>query len=142
MASVTTFVVIGEPHQNDTGLNPEILVELWEGSRARWIFRKMSDGTVLKTIEPSSPKDIAKELVREIEALEPGATDTAGKPLLLSVVVTALEGSTVLHQLDDLKSLIACDLHVLTTTYSRMFSPWAKSWVVTDNSPQSEASAQ
>jgi hypothetical protein len=102
----------------------------------------MSDGAVLKVIEPSSPMDITKELVREIETLEPGVTNGAGKPLLLSVVVTALEGSTVLQQLEDLKSLIACDLHVLTTTYSRMFSPWSKSWVVTDNSSQSETSAQ
>jgi len=122
MASATAFVLIGSPHPNDNGIGPEWLLELWEGSVARWSVRNLRDGQPQAAIEPSSPADIGPSLVRFISKL-PSAETAA-----ISVVVSALENSSIISHLDLLKSLRECDVHVLLPTYSRTFSSWSQSW--------------
>ena len=119
MASATAFVFLGTPHQNDNGINPEWLIELWEGNVARWAARHLGGSQANLVSEPSSPEDIGLALVRFILQL------TENRSGRLSVVVSALPDSSMLRHMNCVDGLRGADVHVLTPSYTRTVSAWS-----------------
>ena len=119
MASATAFVLLGTPHQNDNGINPEWLIELWEGNVARWAARHLGGSQANLVSEPSSPEDIGAALVRFILQL------TENRSGRLSVVVSALPDSSMLRHMNCVDGLRGADVHVLIPSYTRTVSAWS-----------------
>jgi len=51
MASVTAFIILGDPHPNDNGISPEWLIELWEGNKATLQLKPINSKPPIKTIK-------------------------------------------------------------------------------------------
>jgi hypothetical protein len=118
MACVTCTVLVGAPHQNDNGIQPELLIELWEGSRATWIIRDLTRANTDKLIEPERPEFIAGDLIDYLGKRVQAVSDRQ------SIIISPLEGSSVLRQLASFEKLSDYDLHVMHVEYSRVFSEW------------------
>lgn len=119
MSSATAFVLVGTPHPNDNGINPEWLIELWEGNVARWAARHLAGTGANLVSNPSDSEDIGPALIRFISQL------TAERSDRFAVVVSTLEHSSLNQQRHCLQTLQGCDLHVLMPAYSRTFSHWS-----------------
>ena len=119
MSIATAFVLVGTPHPNDNGINPEWMIELWEGNVARWAARHLAGSGANLVSDAADPDDIGPALVRFISQLTSGRSDR------FSVVVSPLENSSLKRQIHFLRNLHGCDLHVLTPTYSKTFSHWS-----------------
>ena len=65
MASVTAFIIIGDPHPNDNGISPEWLIELWEGSRATLKLKSLTGSKRSRVIQVATPKAIFKNKSRK-----------------------------------------------------------------------------
>ena len=119
MACVTCTVLVGVPHQNDNGIQPELLIELWEGSRATWIIRDLTRRDPDNLIEPEKPEFIARDLVNYLDMRVQDKSERQ------SIIISPLEGSSVIRQLTSFQKLRDCDLHVMHVEYSRVFSEWS-----------------
>ena len=129
MASVTAFVLIGSPHPFDTAVNPNTMIELWEGSRATWVVRNLSNGSIEKRVSPDSPSLIAQSLIEILENLAPGVTKQDGKAIDMSIVLAPLPGAAINDVSKALRGINAADVHILDCVYSRSLSPWSGEWV-------------
>jgi hypothetical protein len=118
LSASTAFVLIGQPHQNDVALYPEYLLRLEEGHISRWIIQPLSTDKPLTVIEPKSPREIGPSLVHFITEL------ISQSQHRISVVVTALEGSSLTEHLAQISSVSDCDVHILTTAFSSVHSVW------------------
>ena len=65
MASVTAFIIIGDPHPNDNGISPEWLIELWEGSRATLKLKSLTGSKRSRVIQVATPKAIFKNIFKK-----------------------------------------------------------------------------
>ena len=119
MSTATAFVLVGTPHPNDNGINPEWLIELWEGNVARWAARHLAGSQANVVSEPANPDDIGPALVHFISQLRSDRTDR------FSVVVSTLEYSSMNKHRHCLRDLRGCDIHVLLPAYSKTLSQWS-----------------
>lgn len=119
MSSATAFVLVGTPHPNDNGINPEWLIELREGNVARWTARHLAGSGANLVSDPADPDDIGPALLRFISQLTSERSDR------FSVVVSILEYSSMHKHVHCLEKLRGYDLHVLVPTYSQTFSQWS-----------------
>jgi hypothetical protein len=118
LSASTAFVHIGQPHQNDVALYPEYLLRLEEGHIARWIIQSLSADKQITVIEPKSPSEIGPSLVDFIAQL------VSQSHHRISVVVAALEGSSLNEHLEQISLVSDCDIHILTTAFSSVHSVW------------------
>jgi hypothetical protein len=118
LAASTAFVLVGQPHQNETAVYPEYLVRLEEGHVARWVVQSLIPNGNNSVIEPESPAEIGPSLIDFISQL------VASSSQRLSVVVTALEGSSIIAHLPQVSSLSECDIHIQVTAFSIVHSVW------------------
>ena len=127
MGIATALVVIGGSHQNDTGIGPQVIAELWEGDRANWSVRSIGSKDVEFRIDPNSPDDIFDELINVLRKV----CDIApNEPLKTSIAVTIFDGSSLGSRAHRFAELTNCDVTLFTTAYSRTFSAWKEEWVV------------
>lgn len=129
MASVSAFVTIGSPHQNDNGIGPHLVAELWEGDRTVWALRSFDGSIAPRNAHPEAPELIFDSFVDLIRDLYPGPFDEPATPQDVSLVVTMLGGSTLLEQADRFKTLSSFDVHLAPVAWSRIFSAWNEEWV-------------
>ena len=61
MSTVTATILIGSGHPNDNGVNPHLLLKLWEGDRATWTAHALADPTFERRVQPKAPEDIAAD---------------------------------------------------------------------------------
>ena len=122
MSTVTATVLIGSRHPNDGGVNPQLIVKLWEGDRAAWSAHSLADPAFEQRSEPRSPEDIAADGARLVLSL-------AKQFGLNAVMVCAMEKSSLLTKLKNFaSSLTDVDVHILTSAGSRTYSQWSKEW--------------
>lgn len=129
MASVSAFIIIGSPHQNDNGIGPHLVAELWEGDRAVWALRSFDGSVVPRNAHPEAPELIFDSFVDMISDVYPGPHDDPAVPQNVSMVVTMLEGSTLFRQVDRFKALRSFDVHLAPVAWSRTWSAWNNEWV-------------
>lgn len=129
MASVSGFVVIGTPHQNENGISPDWIAELWEGDRAKWILRPLKGRGRARGFSPESPAKIGQSLLEILELLAPGSTNSKGDPIDMSLIVVAMEQSSLLKTIPRLRKLRRIDVHIASVSDSRVYSTWSGDWV-------------
>ena len=134
MASVTAFVIIGTPHPNESSIHPDTIVELWEGSRATWVVRRVENGSVIRRVHPKEPAAIGRSLLETLQSMTHQSDLHGNKVVDMSIVVAPLPGSSVLAHLDLLRGITACDVHILDSIFSRTFSSWTGQWNLSGNS--------
>lgn len=132
MASVTGVVLVGSPHQNDTSISPDFLLELWEGSRATWVLRRLEDGKILTRKSPDSPDLIGEALLEVLNSVMPASTDHVDRIVDMAVIAVPLPGSSLLNHVHLLRDLRVCDVHIMEPVFSRTYSAWSGQWNVTD----------
>lgn len=119
MAAVTALILIGSGHPNDTSHDPRWILRLWEGDSAAWTATQLGSNEPSKSCQPRMPAEIASEgcrLAREVIA------ESGGK----SVLVTVLDNSTLVGQLEQLDALLPhVDLHIMRSIGSRTSSMWS-----------------
>ena len=130
--------MVGSPHQNDTSISPDFLVELWEGSRATWVLRRLEDGKILTRKSPESPDLIGQALLEVLNSVMPATTDDVDQLVDMAVVAVPLPGSSLFSHLHLLRDLRVCDVHIMQPTFSRTYSAWSGQWNVTDTSTRSD----
>ena len=128
MSTVTAFALVGTPHPNDGDISPTYFIELWEGSVATWVLRRLEDGAVISRVTPAGPDQIGDALVHLVRQLGPVQPRVPETPWDMSLVISILTGSTLATQIEPLKSLVQCDVHILNTVYSRTFNTWTGHW--------------
>ena len=124
MAAVTASILLGGNHPNEVSVDARYVMKLWEGDRAAWTVHSLADPTFERRILPTSPETIhtegsalINELVRELQV---GA-----------VMVTALEGSSIEKNLEEMAALIRdVDVHLLAVRGSRVYSGWRSEWIM------------
>jgi hypothetical protein len=125
MSTVTTTILIGSSHPNDVGVNPQLIIKLWEGDRVAWTAHALADPTFEQRSEPKAPEDIAADGAQLVMAL-------AREFDMNAVMVCAIEKSSLLGQLKSFAdALTDLDVHVLTSSGSRTYSQWSKEWTAT-----------
>jgi hypothetical protein len=126
MGIATALVVIGGSHQNDTGISPQVIAELWEGDRANWSVRSIGSKDIEFRVDPNSPDDIFDELVnvlRKVCGISPN------EPLKTSIAVTIFDDSSLESRAHRFAELSTCDVSLFTSAYSRTFSAWKDEWI-------------
>ena len=125
MSTVTATIFIGSNHPNDNGVNPHILLKLWEGDRAEWTAHSLADPAFERRVQPKAPEDIAVDGAQLVTTL--------AREFGLNAVTVCLLGKSSL--LADVKpfaaELMELDVHVLTSSGSRTYSQWSKEWTAT-----------
>ncbi len=125
MAAVTATILIGGSHPNDTSVDPYYLMKLWEGDRAAWTAHSLTDPTFERRVLPKAPETIAVEGAR----MAMGLVREFG---MGAVMVCAIEGSSILHGIEEMAKVITeVDLHLLTPAGSRTYSRWKDQWHTT-----------
>lgn len=132
MASITAFVIVGSPHPNDSSVTPDTMIELWEGSRATWVVRRLQDGMILRRLYPDSPNEIGNALIEILSSMTPDKRLGGSQIVDMSVVVAPLPGSSMNLHLGALTDVSVCDVHILETVFSRTMSAWTGEWTVHD----------
>ena len=127
MGIATALVIIGGSHQNDTGISPQVIAELWEGDRANWSVRSIGSKDIEFRIDPNSPDDIFDELVNVLRKV---CGVSLNEPLETSIAVTIFDGSSLVSRVHRFAELTTCDVSLFTTAYSRTFSAWKDKWVI------------
>ena len=128
MASVTAFIIIGDPHPNDNGISPEWLIELWEGSRATLKLKSLTGSKRSRVIQVATPKAIFKNIKNILETIYPDSTKKSLEPYLKSLVITCLKGSSLEIDIDKFNQLARFDTHISTRIKSRTYSRWSSNW--------------
>lgn len=129
MASVTAFIIIGDPHPNDNGISPEWLIELWEGSRATLKLKSLTGSKRSRVVQVATPKAIFKNIKNILETVYPDSTKKSSEPYFKSLVITCLKGSSLEIDLDKFIQLTRFDTHISTKIRSRTYSRWSSTWV-------------
>lgn len=132
MASVTAFVMVGAPHPYDTSIFADTSIELWEGSIAMWVMRRIKDGKVLRRAHPESPAEIGRSLVDLLASMTPEKRLSEDRVVEMSVIVAPLPGSSINLHLDLLTEVGLYEACILDTIFSRTLSPRAGQWEVCD----------
>ena len=125
MSTVTATILIGSSHPNDNGVNPHLLLKLWEGDRATWTAHALADPTFERRVQPKAPEGIAGDGAQLVRSL-------AREFDLNAVAVCVMEKSSLLTNVKQFASSFTdVDVHILTSAGSRTFSQWAKEWTAT-----------
>jgi hypothetical protein len=125
MSTVTATVLIRSNHPNDNGVNPHLLLKLWEGDRAVWTAHALADPTFERRVQPKAPEDIVVDGAQLVRSL-------AREFDLNAVAVCVMEKSSVLgHEKQFAAELTDLDVHILTSSGSRTYSQWSKEWAAT-----------
>ena len=125
MSTVTATILIRSSHPNDNGINPHLLLKLWEGDRARWTAHALADPAFERRVQPKAPEDIAGDGAQLVRSL-------AREFDLNAVAVCVMEKSSLLgHEKQLAAKLTELDVHILTSSGSRTYSQWSKEWTVT-----------
>ena len=125
MSTVTATILIGSSHPNDNGVNPNVLLKLWEGDRAVWTAHSLADPAFERRVQPRAPEDIAADGAQLVTSL-------AREFGLNAVAVCLLEKSSLLAHVKQFAAELAeLDVHVLTSSGSRTYSQWSKEWTAT-----------
>lgn len=125
MSTVTATILIGSSHPNDKGVNPHLLLKLWEGDRATWTAHALADPVFERRLQPRVPEDIAADGAQLVMTL-------AREFDLNAVMVCVTETSSLLAHVKRFASeLTELDVHVLTSSGSRTYSQWSKAWTAT-----------
>lgn len=125
MSTVTATILIGSGHPNDNGVNPHLLLKLWEGDRATWTAHALADPTFERRVQPKAPEDIAADGAQLVMSL-------AREFDLNAVAVCVMEKSSLLgHEKQLAAKLTELDVHILTSSGSRTYSQWSKEWTAT-----------
>jgi hypothetical protein len=107
MAAVTALILVGVRHPNEHSHDPRWILRLWEGDSAVWTATQIGSSEPVESVRPGSPHEI----------LESGcslASNIATEHGCSSVLVTALEDSSIVDQLDRVASLLSgVELHVM-----------------------------
>ena len=155
MSSTSAIVAIGNMHPNDGAICPSHIAQLIEGSRAAWTLHSTGNDPVSPVVwRPDTPDRHLVSLLALIASrvlLEPVAdkrfmnhtldiTD-ADAPVVdrlaeiargrsgLALSVTIYPGSS-LNPLD-LQALENLDIEISRPVWSRIWSPWSNTWVMT-----------
>ena len=122
MAAVTAVIIVGESHPNDTGVNPKVILKLWEGSRASWTAHSLTDQRFERRADPGEPANIMVDgciLARDI----------AFEFNLNAVMICASSNSSINNQiLEGMKSLEGLDVYITQQTGSRTHNQWRGGW--------------
>jgi hypothetical protein len=129
MASVTAFIILGDPHPNDNGISPEWLIELWEGNKATLQLKPINSKKRSRIFRIESPKDIFATVRKILEHVYPDSTKRTKSPYGKSLVVTCLNGSSLESQITKFAQLSRLDIHIAKVETSRTFSQWSNDWV-------------
>ena len=125
MAAVTATILIGTSHPNDVSVDPHYLLRLWEGDRAAWTAYALADPVFERRLQPRAPEDIAADGAQLVMTL-------AREFALNAVMVCVTETSSLLAHVKQFASeLTELDVHVLTSSGSRTYSQWSKTWTAT-----------
>ena len=118
MGIATALVVIGGSHQNDTGIGPQVIAELWEGDRANWSVRSIGSKDIEFRVDPNSPDDIFDELVN---ALRKVCGIAPNEPLETSIAVTIFgQSTTISWGCKSFRSVNACSNASCNTSIWRL----------------------
>jgi hypothetical protein len=120
---VTAVIMIGNSHPNDTGVDPQVILKLWEGDRATWTTHRLDGGSENDRVNPSDPNLIARagcELAAKI----------ARKDGFDAVWISVTKASTMNRQINECGELLQeIDLYICQESGSRIYSRWKNSWV-------------
>ena len=122
MAAVTAVIMVGISHPNDTGVNPEVILKLWEGSRAVWTAHKIGDSRYERRAEPDEPATIMADGCKL-------ARDTAVELNLNAVMISSSSHSSINSQiLSGMEMLEGLDVYITQQTGSRTNNQWSGGW--------------
>ena len=123
MAAVTATILLGGNHPNEVSVDARYVMKLWEGDRAAWTVHSLEDPTFERRVLPKSSETIhveGSELINEL----------VGELQVGAVMITALEGSSIEKNLEEMASLIRdVDVHLLAVRGSRVYSGWKSEWI-------------
>lgn len=155
MSSTSAIVAIGNMHQKDGSICPSHIAQLVEGSRSAWTLHSMGNDPVSPVVWRSDTPDrhlvALLALIASRVLLEPVADKrfmghtlditTADTPIIdglaeiarsrsgLALSTTIYSGSS-LNPLD-LQALENLDIEISQPVWSRIWSAWSNTWVVT-----------
>ena len=155
MGSTSAIVAIGNMHQNDVSICPSHIAQLIEGSRSAWTLHSMGNDPVSPVVWRSDTPDrhLASllALIASRVLLEPVADKrfmkhtlditAADAPIIdhLAEITRAQTGlalsATIFRDSSlnplDLQALENLDIEISQPVWSRVWSSWSNSWVVT-----------
>ena len=107
MAAVTALILVGSGHPNETSHDPQWIIRLWEGDSAAWTATPNGSVEPSKMVRPDSPNSILETGCRLVaEVITESGCD--------SVLVNALESSSIVDCLPDIRALLPeIELHLM-----------------------------
>ena len=118
VAAVTAIVLLGKSHPNDISLNPEFIVQLWEGDSANWTANSLTASNDVERVGPVPVDNILQAGCKLVKAV-------MERTSLDSAAFAILERSSIERDVTMIGELLpGINLHVLTSAGSRVYSQW------------------